>query len=71
MKKTEDGKFLLDAAELAALIQASIERATKVVHDPDFDPNEDALPFYVNRGYKLLYGVELYTAEQLDGMAAE
>lgn len=68
MKKTEDGKFLLNPAELAALIGASMETATKVLHDPMFDPNDDGLPFFVNRGYKLLYGTELYTDEELDGI---
>lgn len=65
MKKTEDGKYILNGAELGALIQASIETATKVLQDPMFDPNDNGLPYYVNKGHKLLYGVELYTDEQL------
>lgn len=65
MKKTEDGKYILNGAELGALIQASMETATKVLQDPTFDPNNNGLPYYVNKGHRLLYEADLYTEEQL------
>lgn len=52
MKKTADGKYILSAIELAALIGASREQATKVWDDPAFDPTEDALPYIVDQGYR-------------------
>ena len=64
MIKTKDGMYLLNAVELSSLVGASIETATKVWDDPEFDPNESALPYIVNRGYKLLYGRTLYEKEE-------
>lgn len=60
MRKTKDGLYLLNPAELAALVQASRDAALELLRDPTLDPNENALPFFVNRGYKLLYGVPLF-----------
>ena len=63
MEKRRDGKYVLSHIELGSLINASIEHATKVLHDPQFDPAEDALPYIVNAGYKFLYGCELYSKD--------
>jgi len=60
-------KYLLNAAELGTLVNASITTATKVLHTPGYDPNDDALPYIVNRGHQLLYGTHIYSREQLDG----
>lgn len=67
MKKTEEGRFLLNYAELKALVEASIETAQKVMKDPMYDPNDNGLPYFVNRGYQLLTAKDLFTPEQLDG----
>lgn len=63
--KQDGDKFILTTIELAAFVSASIERATKILHAPDYDPNEDATPYIVNQGYKLLYGSPLYQPEEL------
>lgn len=60
-------KFILNITELGALTNASIEVATRVLKQPRFDPNEDALPFIVNRARKLIYGDALYSYEELQG----
>ena len=67
MRKNGD-KYILNTTELGALVNASITADTQALHTPGYDPNEDALPHIVNRGYKLLYGGRfLYTPEQLNG----
>ena len=66
MRKTEDGKYLLTGAELSALVKASIEQATKILQDPMYDPNDNGLPHFVNRGHILLYGKPLYMEEAED-----
>ena len=68
MQKTENGKFLLNYIELKALVEASIEKATTVINDPLYEPNYDGLPYFVNRGYQILYGKSLFTDSQLDGI---
>lgn len=65
--KKEGNKYILNTAELGALIGASIETATKVLHEPWYDPNDNGLPYFVNRGHNLLYGSDLYSQEELDG----
>ena len=66
MEKLKDGKYLLSSIELSSLIHASMEQATKVLHSPGFDPNEDALPYIVNCGYKLLYHEALYDFKEIE-----
>lgn len=67
MRKDGD-KYILNTTELGALVNASITTATKTLHSLGYDPSEDALPYIVNSGYKLLYGGRfLYTPEQLNG----
>ena len=66
--RKEDHKYILNTAELTALVQSSISTATKVLHSPGYDPNDNRLPYFVNCGYKLLYdGTSLYSQEELDG----
>lgn len=65
--RKEGSKYILNTAELAAFIQASISTATKVLHSLGYDPNDNGLPYFVNRGYKLIYGTDLYSQEELDG----
>ena len=67
MKQTRDGLFLLSRAELKSLIQASQDKAAVLLQDPLYDPNDNGLPYFVNRGHELLFGTAFFTEEQLDG----
>ena len=67
MRKIKDGWYVLDAIEFGALVDASIGQARKELHKKWYDPKENGLPAIVDEAYEMLYGVHLYTGEQLAG----
>lgn len=67
MRKIKDGWYLVDSIELGALVNASIENATKELHQAWYDPKENGLPAIVDEAYEMLHDTHIYTREQLSG----